>query len=148
MSTYFKPWKGIDYKEGIKGNTILAIGVQHWCDPSYWHCEEKTPYDCLKNRDKTCTVWNKKRNKEMLLCPLKEVCENRKDKPKPEKDGCCLEGDFRFLHCETKIAIYDHIHNQQKTKRAQVFECLIDALTSLFENSKNSNYFDKIVFSN
>lgn len=147
MSTYFKPWKGTDYKEGIKGNTILVIGVQHWCDPSSWNCEEKTPHDCLKKRDKTCTVWNKKTNKEMELCPLKEICQKNKDNGVLKlSDEGCLEGDFRFLHCETKIAIYDHLHN--KIKRAQVFECLIDALTSLFGNSGNSNYFDKIVFSN
>lgn len=163
---YFHPWKGTHYEDGINGTTILIIGVQHWCDPSYWYCEEKTPHECLKKRDRTCTVWNRhkyeenekcyewvnEKNKTMPRCPL-ALDEKSKYNCKDKGRNLCLFGGFRFLHCETKISIYEHIRNQGKRKRAQIFVCLSDALTTLFPNElkeeeKKEYYFDRIVFAN
>lgn len=164
---YFHPWKGTHYKDGINGTTILVIGVQHWCDPSYWYCEEKTPHECLKKRDRTCTVWNRHKyeenekcyewineeNKTMPSCPLALLDERSQYKCKDKERDECLNDKFRFLHCETKISIYEHIRNQGKRKRAQIFVCLSDALTTLFPNElkeeeKKEYYFDRIVFAN
>lgn len=154
---YFHPWVGTHYEEGINETTILVIGVQHWCDPSFWHCTEKTPHNCLNERDTTCTVWNRKKNEKMKLCPLKEVCQKKKDNGKLElPDEGCLVGDFRYLHCETKISTYDHIEGNETTKRAKVFIYLSDALNTLFkkklkglEEKERKRYcFDRIVFSN
>ena len=124
MATFFSPWIGKDYKEGIEGNTILIIGVQHWCDPSYWECPQKTPRDCLSKRDKTCFVWKGKSPN----CPLHNECTDK------EKDDCLI-GSFRFLHCETKISIHDHIYGTEKTKRTEIFTLVFDALKKVFCNS-------------
>ena len=162
---YFHPWKGMHSEDGIIGTTILIIGVQHWCDPEFWNCKEDkaphkclekqdeytNPHECLKKRDQTCTVWNKTKNKEMKLCPLKAVCQEKKDNGGLKlPDERCLVGDFRYLHCETKISTYDHIKGN--IKRAQVFECLSDALNTLFKKElkglKEEEKFERIVFAN
>lgn len=167
---YFHPWIGTHYyPKGINGTTILVIGVQHWCDPEVWNCKEDkaphkclekqdeytNPHECLKKRDRTCTAWNRTKNEEMELCPLKAVCQNKKDNGKLKlPDEGCLVKDFRYLHCETKISTYDHIKG--KIKRAQVFECLSDALNTLFkeelkgleEKERKRYYFERIVFAN
>ena len=162
---YFHPWKGTHSEDGIIGTTILIIGVQHWCDPEFWNCKEDkaphkclekqdeytNPHECLKKRDQTCTVWNKTKNKEMKLCPLKAVCQEKKDNGGLKlPDERCLVGDFRYLHCETKISTYDHIKGN--IKRAQVFECLSDALNTLLKKElkglKEEEKFERIVFAN
>lgn len=163
---FFDPWIGSDYKTGIDGNTIFAVGAQHWCDPKYWHCDKTSPHECLEKCDKTCTVWNKKEyeknekcnawvdedNKTMPMCPLSLVDEKskyHKYKCRNGKREDCLTNGFRFLHCETKIAVFDHIDNREKVKRSQVFVCIKDALTSLFDKSLDkSEYFDRIIFAN
>ena len=60
-NVYFDPWVGENYeKSGINGDKILVIGLQHWCDPSFWKCDCKNPYKCLDERDRECVVWNAK----------------------------------------------------------------------------------------
>lgn len=172
---YFTHWVGEHYKTGIDGNTILVIGVQHYCDPKFWHCDVEDPCDCLEKRDSTCTVWNsvkyqakkekdpKKKpigwnhteNNAMEICPLYKTCE---------KNGnmICSEHRFRYLHCETKISVYDHITNKERTRRTSVFIQVLNALKSIFPKkfssySKDPNdmdekqkrtYWDYIVFTN
>ena len=137
---FFHPWKGKDYTKGINGNTILIVGVQHWCDPSQWNCDEKSLRECLQKRDETCTVWNreeyekndikrawwiKDKENKMQQCPLYEICKS-KDKDK------CLPGKFRFLHCETKISVYDHIKGKERTKRTDIFALVFESLVKIF----------------
>ncbi len=142
---FFDAWVGDRYKEGIENTTILIIGVQHWCDPSFWKCEVEDPIDCLNSRDGTCTVWNKyeysksksnawidseiKYNDKptMPRCLLREDCGEKGEK--------CLVKGRRFLHCETKISVYDHIHNNEKLKRTNIFNLVFEVLRDLFENN-------------
>lgn len=143
---YFDPWIGINYEEGIKGNTILIVGVQHWCDPSYWNCTEKCPRECLQKRDKACTVWNRKEyakndikgtwikekgGNTMPRCPLYESCNSK------DRDDCSPDGfsEFRFLHCETKISVYDHIEGTEKTKRTDIFTLVFESLVKIFRGA-------------
>lgn len=140
---YFDPWIGRNYEEGIKGNTILIVGVQHWCDPSYWSCNEKCPRECLQKRDKACTVWNRKEyakndikgtwikekgGNTMPRCPLYESCNSK------DRDDCSPDGfsEFRFLHCETKISVYDHIKGKERTKRTDIFALVFESLVKIF----------------
>lgn len=143
---FFDAWVGDRYKEGIDNTTILIIGVQHWCDPNYWKCEVKDPIDCLNVRDGTCIVWNKKEYKKsksnawvdseiayegkptMPGCPLRELCKSGK---------ICFRDGIRYLHCETKISVYDHIHNNEKLKRTNIFNLVFEVLRNLFENDLN-----------
>lgn len=139
---YFDPWIGRKYKEGIKGNTILIVGVQHWCDPSYWNCTEECPRECLQKRDKACTVWNREKYKKneiksvwikekgntMPRCPLYESCDS-------EDKHDCLSNGFRFLHCETKISVYDHITGKEKTKRTDIFALVFESLVKIFRGA-------------
>lgn len=166
---FFDPWIGSDYIAGIDDNKIFAVGIQHWCDPTHWHCNKTSPNECLEKCDKTCTVWNRKeyeKNKEcnewvneenrtMPKCPF-ILDETSKYNCKDGKRDDCLNNGFRFLHCETKIAVFDHINDREKTKRSQVFECLSDALNTLFkeklkglkEKEKKEYCFDRIIFAN
>lgn len=137
---YFHPWEGKNKNEGINGNTILIVGVQHWCDPSQWNCD-KSPLECLQKRDKTCTVWNEKvyekndiksawwikGNKEnkMQQCPLYKNCEFE------DKEILC-SWEIRFLHCETKISVYDHIISAERTKRTDIFALVFESLVKIF----------------
>ena len=175
MAKLFDPWIGKDYKEGIDGNTILVVGVQHWCDPKFWNCEEANPHECLENRNNKCTVWNTKAyqdngrchewanyNNRVELCPLYEKCES-KDK------SDCLNKGLRLLQCETKISVHDHIEDKEKRKRARVFALVFDVLKNLFEEAltalpfnikrketnvsaltpiQKRNYWNRIVFTN
>lgn len=140
---YFHPWEGKDYTKGINGNTILIVGVQHWCDPSYWGCSEESPFECLQKRDETCTVWNreeyekndikrawwiKDKENKMPQCPLYESCKSE------DKDKCLL-GKFRFLHCETKISVYDHIKGEERTKRTDIFALVFESLVKIFRGA-------------
>lgn len=161
---YFDPWVGDNYESGIKGDKILVIGLQHWCDPSHWRCN-KDPHECLDERDSECTVWNARRyrsknlnendekpsgweylDNKMPNCPI-ENCNERNKCNGTETNG----SRFRYLHCETKIAIYDHIKDQERAKRASIFGAVLTALEELysinFENSKK-NCWNSIAFTN
>lgn len=138
---FFHPWKGKDYTKGINGNTILIVGVQHWCDPSQWDCNEKSPLECLQKRDETCSVWNREKYdenniKRVWIKEERETmppCQLRIDKICKSKDkDKCLSEKFRFLHCETKISVYDHITGKERTKRTDIFALVFESLVKIF----------------
>ena len=155
-SKYFDPWIGDQYQEGIDGNTILVVGEQHWCDPEIWKCD-KDPHKCLEEHDSDCTAWKKATNGNLELCPLHEKCNYKNKKNK------CLLKSIRFLHCETKISVWDHIQGKERAKRTRVFEFVFKALKSIFpkrmEEYSNKEiedlspkqkkwYWDRIIFTN
>lgn len=165
---YFDPWVGDNYKDGIKGDKILVIGLQHWCDPKYWNCD-KDPHKCLDERDSTCTVWNAEcyrpknsdknldenaqkpsgwehlgeKNDMMPNCPILEEC-NKRNECNGTKDNTPR---LRYLHCETKISVYDHINGQERAQRASIFGAVLAALEELysikFENKEANISYDK-----
>lgn len=163
-NVFFDPWIGNNYESGLKGDRILVIGFQHWCDPTYWKCDQN-PHECLDKRDSKCTVWNAKcyRPKElnendkkpsgweylnndiMPNCPI-ENCNERSKCTGTESNS----PRFRYLHCETKISIYNHINNQERTKRASIFGAILLALEELysigFQNKKKC--WNSIAFAN
>lgn len=96
MADYFEPWIGENYKEGFGGKTVLVVGVQHWCEGNArWKCGVDDPTDCLQKHDADCPVW-----KQENLCPVK-ACGKWEE--------YCKQKKSRYLHCETKIAVYDHM---------------------------------------
>ena len=147
MAKQFDPWIGEFYREGIERNTILIVGVQHWCDPKFWNCKED-PHECLEKRNNKCTVWNTEEyqsngkchewaneNNKVELCPLYEECKSK-------NRITCLHNGVRLLQCETKISIHDHIDDKEKRKRARVFALVFDALKNLFEEALSAPPFN------
>lgn len=141
---YFDPWVGDNYESGIKGDKILVIGLQHWCDPKYWGCN-KDPHKCLDERDSTCTVWNadiyknvqKASGREHSNGDIMPNCPINACKKRNECIGTIKNTRFRYLHCETKIAIYDHINDQERAQRASIFGAVLTALEKLYIKSEN-----------
>lgn len=166
---YFDPWVGDNYESGIKGDKILVIGLQHWCDPTYWGCCYEDPHECLDQRDSTCTVWNaecyrpkdpdKNLNENdkkpsgweylgkdiMPNCPI-EKCKDRNKCTNTESDA----PRFRYLHCETKISVYNHINDQERAQRASIFGAVLTALGELYFDFKNNKKkcWNSIAFTN
>lgn len=168
---YFDPWVGDNYETGIKGDKILVIGLQHWCDPKYWNCD-KDPHKCLDERDSTCTVWNAEcyrpkdsdknlyenaqkpsgwehlgeKNDMMPNCPILEKC-NKRDECNGTKDNTPR---LRYLHCETKISVYNHINDQERAQRASIFGAVLTALGKLYFDFKNNKKkcWNSIAFTN
>lgn len=148
MADYFEPWIGENYKEGFGGKTVLVVGVQHWCEGNArWKCGVDDPTDCLQKHDADCPVW-----KQENLCPVK-ACGKWEE--------YCKQKKSRYLHCETKIAVYDHIFNKGVIKRASVFRLTYEALKKLFPKEDFSrkkfeklieidkkDYWNRIVFTN
>ena len=150
MNNYFKPWIGKEYRNGIGGNTILVIGVQHWCDPNFWGCK-KTPHECLEKRDDACPAWNNEECRESLRAKCKDYMNK-------------CSGNHRFLHCETRISVNDHIQSKERTKRTGIFLSIYDALNHLFKKEmdkmcqgndpvlltpeQKKSYWNRIVFFN
>lgn len=162
---YFDPWVGENYESGIKGDKVLVIGLQHWCDPTYWGCD-KDPHICLNERDSECTVWNAKLYRPeglnenvqkpsgweflekniMPNCPI-EKCKERSKCTSTESNA----PRFRYLHCETKISVYNHIHNNERAKRASIFGAVLSALEKLYSidfKNKKEECWNRIAFTN
>lgn len=166
---YFDPWVGDNYESGINGDKILVIGLQHWCDPLHWNCN-KDPHKCLDERDCTCTVWNSEeynKTEEKVAwkhtsdndlpteCPLRNKCkeevpEEYRVKNDEERELKCYRGRFRYLHCETKISVYDHINDQERAQRASIFGAVLTALGELYFDFKNNKkkFWNSIAFTN
>lgn len=169
---YFDSWVGDNYESGIKGDKILVIGLQHWCDPKYWNCD-KDPHKCLDERDSICTVWNAEcyrpkdsdknldenaqkpsgwehlgeKNDKMPNCPILEKC-NKRNECNGTKDNTPR---LRYLHCETKISVYNHINDQERAQRAAIFGAVLLALEELYSiNFKNNKKkcWNSIAFTN
>ena len=148
MADYFEPWIGENYKEGFGGKTVLVVGAQHWCEGNArWKCGVDDPTDCLQKHDADCPVW-----KQENLCPVK-ACGKWEE--------YCKQKKSRYLHCETRISVYDHIFNKGVIKRASVFRLTYEALKKLFPKEDFSrkkfeklieidkkDYWNRIVFTN
>lgn len=141
---FFYPWIGKNYEEGIKGNKILVVGVQHWCDPDFWKCNEKHPRFCLTNNDDKCPVWNIEEYKKQNLhvWDFHDVNKGKIEREKYRIPTCplyasCSYGDecqrknIRYLHCETCIAVNDYINNKEIAKRARIFSRISNVLQTL-----------------
>lgn len=155
-NVYFDPWVGENYeKSGINGDKILVIGLQHWCDPSFWKCDCKNPYKCLDERDRECVVWNAKcyRSEDMdenvqkpsgweYLGKGKDIMPNCPIENCNERNKCngteTNDPRLRYLHCETKISVYNHINNQERSKRASIFGAVLSALERLYPFDSNN----------
>lgn len=138
---YFNPWKGKYSPIGIGGNTILVVGVQHWCDPKQWNCPEKNPQKCLVERDKACSAWIKEAELKYAdgqkNCPVYTYSDIIGDKDCDKCDG----QTFRFLHCETNISVVNHIFNKENKPRPNnTFILLFKALYSLFKETFSDKF--------
>ena len=164
----FDPWVGDQYINGIDRNKVMVVGIRHWCNPSARNCSISDPKRCLNDRDTTCTIWNKDRYQKdkgigwqhtddntMQKCPLYEKCkpevdaEIEKNGDEEGKSGCIL-GNFRFLHCETKISVDDYVHDRGIAQRTKIFDDTIKALKCLFPRATkpNKEYWNYIIFAN
>lgn len=125
----YEPHKGEFYEKGIDGDTYLFVAGSHHCLPKrhenseskYGECPIKDPSNCVENERRKpkfkCPAFEKK-------CPLMDICKSNK------KDSEC---EYRKkLICETKLCIYDHIH--QKTEPNFIFSRFYRFWDKLIEN--------------
>ena len=112
----YEPHEGESYEEGIDGDRYLFVAGSHHCLPKrhenkkskYGECLIKDPSKCIKEEllnGLVCPAFNK------IRCPLLDNCNCIK------KDSDCK--NRKKLICETKLCIYDHIH--QKTEPNFIF---------------------------
>lgn len=112
----YEPHKGEFYEKGIDGDRYLFVAGSHHCLPKrhenseskYGECPIKDPSKCIgyewSDPKFKCPAFDKK-------CPLLDICKSHK------RDSEC---EYRKkLICETKLCIYDHIH--EKTEPNFIF---------------------------
>ena len=111
----YEPHEGEFYEKGINGDRYLFVAGSHHCLPKrrehseskYGKCS-KDPSKCIENQridpKFKCDAFE-------IKCPLWDICKSNK------KDSECKYR--KKLICETKLCIYDHIH--QKTEPNFIF---------------------------
>jgi hypothetical protein len=112
----YEPHKGEFYEKGIDGDRYLFVAGSHHCLPKrhenseskYGECPIKDPSKCIgyewSDPKFKCPAFDKK-------CPLLDIC-------KSHKRGSECEYRKKLI-CETKLCIYDHIH--EKTEPNFIF---------------------------